>query len=80
MSRAATASPSATTASSRWPQTGDLSHAINYAEANDIKQWDGVEGDASAFAVSAKVTYHWTDITRTYVEAGYFEDEKTGER
>ncbi|MFR9701996.1 carbohydrate porin [Aeromonas sanarellii] len=55
----------------------DLSHAINYAEANDIKQWDGVEGDASAFAVSAKVTYHWTDITRTYVEAGYFEDEKT---
>ncbi|WP_342058887.1 MULTISPECIES: carbohydrate porin [Aeromonas] len=55
----------------------DLSHAINYAEANDIKQWDGVEGDANAFAVSAKVTYHWTDITRTYVEAGYFEDEKT---
>ncbi|MGY3943942.1 carbohydrate porin [Aeromonas tecta] len=55
----------------------DLSHAINYAEANDIKQWNGIEGDASAFAVSAKVTYHWTDITRTYVEAGYFDDEKT---
>ena len=55
----------------------DLSHAINYAEANDVKQWNGIEGDASAFAVSAKVTYHWTDITRTYVEAGYFDDEKT---
>lgn len=55
----------------------ELSHAINYAEANDIKLWDGKEGDASAFAVSAKVTYHWTDITRTYVEAGYFDDEKT---
>ncbi|MGY4109070.1 carbohydrate porin [Aeromonas encheleia] len=55
----------------------DLSHAINYAEANDVKLWNNVEGDASAFAVSAKVTYHWTDITRTYVEAGYFDDEKT---
>lgn len=55
----------------------DLSHAINYAEANDVKLWNNVEGDASAFAVSAKVTYHWSDITRTYVEAGYFDDEKT---
>ncbi|MGY3904187.1 carbohydrate porin [Aeromonas lusitana] len=55
----------------------DLSHAINYAEANDIKQWDGVEGDVTAFAMNAKVTYHWSDITRTYVEAGYFDDEKT---
>lgn len=55
----------------------DLSHAINYAEANDVKLWDGKEGDANTFAVSAKVTYHWTDITRTYVEAGYFDEEKT---
>lgn len=55
----------------------DLSHAINYAEANDVKLWNGVEGDANTFAVSAKVTYHWTDITRTYVEAGYFDEEKT---
>lgn len=55
----------------------ELSHAINYTEANNIKLWDGKEGDASSFAVSAKVTYHWTDITRTYVEAGYFDDQKS---
>ncbi len=60
----------------------DLSHAINYAEANDVEMhnegftsWSGSEGDARSFAVSAKVTYHWSDITRTYAEAGYFDDE-----
>lgn len=55
----------------------DLSHAIIYAEANDIKLWHGDEGDAKTVSVSAQVAYHWSDKTRTYVEAGYFDDEKS---
>ena len=55
----------------------ELSHAINYAAAEDIELQDGTKGDAASFAISAKTTYHWSDITRTYFEAGYFDDEKT---
>ncbi|AYN26160.1 carbohydrate porin [Buttiauxella sp. 3AFRM03] len=55
----------------------DLSHAINYAAANDIERWDGKKGDGTTVSASAKVTYHWSDYTRTYVELGYFDDEKT---
>lgn len=55
----------------------DLSHAVNYATANDIQLWDGRNGDGSTISVNAKVTYHWSDYTRTYLELGYFDDEKT---
>jgi len=55
----------------------DLSHALNYAVANDVELWNGDKGDASTAAVSAKVTYHWSDYTRTYLEMGYFGDKKT---
>lgn len=54
-----------------------LSHAINFATANDIEMWNGDEGDANALSAVARLAYQWNDITRTYVEGGYFEDEKT---
>lgn len=55
----------------------DLSHVINYAAAEDIVLQTGEEGDASTISLSAMLTYHWSDITRTYFEAGYFDDQKT---
>lgn len=55
----------------------DVSHALNYAAANDVELWNGDKGDASTASVSAKVTYHWSDYTRTYLEMGYFDDKKT---
>ncbi|WBM69112.1 carbohydrate porin [Buttiauxella sp. WJP83] len=55
----------------------DLSHAINYATANDVELWNGNKGEGTTVSASAKVTYHWSDYTRTYVELGYFDDEKT---
>jgi maltoporin len=46
--------------------------------ANDVELWNnGGKGDASTASASAKVTYHWSDYTRTYLEMGYFEDKKT---
>ncbi|TNV22915.1 carbohydrate porin [Buttiauxella sp. B2] len=55
----------------------DVSHAINLAGANDIEMWNGDKGDASTASASARVTYHWSDYTRTYLEMGYFEDQKS---
>ncbi|MFM4860043.1 carbohydrate porin [Aeromonas media] len=57
----------------RW----DLSHAINYAAADSIETWDNDQLDATMFGASAKLAYHWSEITRTYAEVGYFADEKT---
>lgn len=61
------------------PFAGDweVSHALNYAGANDVELWDGRKGDGTTASASARVTYHWSDYTRTYVELGYFNDEKT---
>lgn len=61
------------------PFAGDweVSHALNYAGANDVELWDGRKGDGTTASASARLTYHWSDYTRTYVELGYFNDEKT---
>lgn len=55
----------------------DLGHAINYAAADSVELWGGDDMDASVFAINANVAYHWSDITRTYFDAGYFDEERT---
>ncbi|MCH7373446.1 MULTISPECIES: carbohydrate porin [Aeromonas] len=55
----------------------DFTHVLTYAEADSVEQWNGDEGDGSSMAVNAGVVYHWSDITRTYLDAGYFQDDKS---